>query len=435
MTTQAEYKEQYIDPMLSDLMELIAEIKTVRSNIPMSNFYLDTPDVQNIIMNGKRFLEITEFYDLLMQSNMTVTDAIIAFIDAHQQNLFLKKPLRPLVNFKRYLLSLEHGTKTIPDTSHIQLKNMISDQMRKIRENGTPYSKFFDYFSASQKAISEIKVEDTTLAGNSTPATTLESVELPATTFEGLNTEELATVIQNENITSTFLSPVTKSVVLEYRGAIYKTINYIKNSPFKKVLTNSEILIGTKPALSKAGLSYSGRRVIALYWSQDKITYFINKEGKSDTEDKDPFITLIHEFGHRYHSRFIKGGYYNFDFKDLYQEAIKSKEQCYIDQLPKIGDPLSNLRENWWTVRMSSDDYVLTNIFKNRYTYTNSTGDIKEFEKKDILKLITCPSQYGAKNVEEFFAEMFTLIILGKVKPNQKIIADKFMQLVNQESK
>ena len=34
----------------------------------------------------------------------------------------------------------------------------------------------------------------------------------------------------------------------------------------------------------------------------------------------------------------------------------------------------------------------------------------------------------------EFFAEMFTLIILGLVKPSQQAIADEFMQIVNQES-
>ena len=224
---------------------------------------------------------------------------------------------------------------------------------------------------------------------------------------------------------------------MQYRGALFKAINHIKNSPFKKVLANSEIIIGTRSALNSQGYSYSGSKAIALYWHRkDKISYPITKEGESiaGEEIASAYITLIHELGHRYHYRMMPRGYFNPYIMDLYEEAKRPKEQCYLDQLPKIGDSLSNLREDWWSVKKASDDYLLTSIFRNTYTYTNSKGDVKEIQKKDILKRITCPSQYGSKDHTEFFAEMFTLITLGLVKPSQKPVADKFMEIVNRES-
>ena len=115
MTTQAEYTEQYIVPMLEKLTQIISVIKETRSNIPMSFLHPNTPELERIIQDGEYFYKITQFYDLKINSNdpTTVTEVILQFIDTHQSKLLLKKPLPPLVNFKNFILSIEHGTTVI----------------------------------------------------------------------------------------------------------------------------------------------------------------------------------------------------------------------------------------------------------------------------------------------------------------------------------
>jgi hypothetical protein len=83
---------------------------------------------------------------------------------------------------------------------------------------------------------------------------------------------------------------------------------------------------------------------------------------------------------------------------------------------------------------MASKNYTLTSITNDIYTYTFGR-ESKTFTKAQILNLMNCPSTYGAKNHLEFFAEMVTLVTLGLVKPSQKVVVDKFLKIIKEESK
>jgi hypothetical protein len=137
----------------------------------------------------------------------------------------------------------------------------------------------------------------------------------------------------------------------------------------------------------------------------------------------------LHELGHKYHNSIVKKGFYNENIIQFYLQTISTCE------LPKIGDPLSDLREDWWNVKMSSEnDYYLTKIERDTYIYMNDMGNTKTFPKSKILDLIGCPSEYGKTTVLEWFAELCNLINLNKVKPSQKLIAEKFIQILEDET-
>jgi hypothetical protein len=217
--------------------------------------------------------------------------------------------------------------------------------------------------------------------------------------------------------------------ILEFKKQILLALSFIKKSPvpfFPKVLQlGGLICVGNGDDLPKQSKSENS---IAFYSSGDDTIYYKKEKAK-----RAPYISLIHEYGHKFHTKLIKDGYGNEKIKSLYEQAIQPNV-CQLSKMPKIGDPLSDLREDWWTVRMSaSDDFILNKIDGDNYIYTK--GRLKTILKKqDILKLIKCPSQYGAKNTMEFVAEMITLITLDLVKPSQQLIADKFMEIIEQES-
>jgi len=427
MITQEEYNSSYINPFLSKLQDLINKVKSRRKRIPMIEWYPDTPHLaEETDENGRDYFSVIEFYDLsldyvwgkpLMESP-TVSEAILKLIDEHQESLKLIKPSSQFLRFKKYILSLNH-----------QPVKTYSRDTETLRENGLPYSKFSSFFSNLKKALSEFKVQDTTL-GTGEP----EPQVVEEDSFEGMTSDELGVIIKNSLVSSEFVSNMTKENVLAYRVALFKAINLLNASPFKNVLKGATFLIGTRNALAKNGFKASGTAIASYWGNRDVVTYYTDRYGTSTKEDKETFATLIHELGHRYHRRFMLGGYGNNSIISLFKEAKKGKDQCYLDHLPKLGDPLNDLRNDWWTVRLGSDDYVLTEINRDSYVYTNSKGQTTEVEKKSILKRITCPSQYGAKNEMEFFAEMVTLIVLDKVKPNQRVVVNKFLQIVNQES-
>ena len=166
-----------------------------------------------------------------------------------------------------------------------------------------------------------------------------------------------------------FLSQITTPKVLALKSQLFFAIKKIERSAFKKVLTNSTVMVGNWSALNDEGLISS--EPFAYYPAKDILSYSLS--------DEPVYPSIIHEYGHRYHHKMIAGGFKNKALISLY----KSSQYCFKG-----------------------------NVFEN----------------------IPCPSEYGAKNHMEFFAEMFTLIILGLVKPSQQAIANEFMQIVNQES-
>ncbi len=235
-------------------------------------------------------------------------------------------------------------------------------------------------------------------------------------------------IIKLENVSLNILTNLTLNQVLEFKKALETSLEKLKNSPFKKAISNSILMIGTEDQSPDPRANNS----IAHYSYSDHIFYFVKSDG-SVYSDKKPYITIIHEFGHRYHKLFMKRGYDNAKIKKLYLEALEGTKSCYLKKIPQIGDPLSNLREDWWSVRTAFENYTLTSITNDYYTYTFGAKS-KTFTKAEILKLMNCPSKYSAKNEREFFAEMVTLITLGLVKPSQQVVVDKFLKIVNEDS-
>jgi len=282
------------------------------------------------------------------------------------------------------------------------------------------HSKFLNNFA---KEIEKIKITDTEIVENKM-------------TWEDALDQEITVVMQREpNLKIKIISPVSMEDLLDFKKNILKAIGAIKASPipnFDKAL-KGDLILGTEIDIKKqTGVTIPLDVFVGLYHRDtNNIMYFIDATIK---RNRDIYITLIHEFAHRYHHKHFKGGIENPKIITLFQQAVKNEEQCFLDQLPKIGDPLSNLRENWWSVKMSTDDeWILSKITDTKYIYRNSKGFIESFDKKDILLRTTCPSVYGTRNKAEFFAEMVTLITLGLVKPSQKLIADKLMEIINNE--
>ena len=201
---------------------------------------------------------------------------------------------------------------------------------------------------------------------------------------------------------------------------------------FNKALVG-EIIIGDKDFLKRNYSFSASEKALGAYNAQEKRIYYY--KDRSDPSEKLTLI-LIHELGHKFHNIVIKKGMDNQKIFDLY----KSKETTC--ELPQIGDSLSDLREDWWSVKMSSEnEFFLSEIVagqgfgaQDTYIYVNDIGEEKKFNKKQILKLINCPSEYGSESLEEWFAEMCVLITLNKVKPSQKLIADRFIQILEEET-
>jgi hypothetical protein len=311
-----------------------------------------------------------------------------------------------------------------------ELSSIISSYEREIKKR-SPYAKndkailikHSEFLNNFAREIEKIKITDT------------EIVENKMTWGEAVD-QEITIVMQREpNLKIKIISPVSMDDLLGFKKNILRAIGGIKASPISKFYkaVKGNLIVGTDRDIKEQTGIEAPSSVSALFdYKTDDIIYFMDIAPMQP--QRDIYSTLIHEFAHRFHHNHIKGGLRNPKIRTLYVQAFRSEEQCYLDQLPKIGDPLSNLRENWWSVKMASEEWILSEITDKSYIYKNYDGELKYLDKKDILRRITCPSQYGAKNEGEFFAEMCTLITLGLVKPSQKLIADKFMQIVEQES-
>jgi len=249
-----------------------------------------------------------------------------------------------------------------------------------------------------------------------------------------------AVKIKYNSLTLLFLSDLKFNDLILLKKYLYASLNLIENSPlhgFKNIILNKTLYFldtATFKLFTGETFKISGRWN-AFFENKSKRIYFIIDQDGSMRGVESAVTTIIHEFAHQFHNTKIKNGYFNTEFYDLYKMAT-SKTDCTLAQLPKIGDLLSELnydqsrRKWWWTVTSSNEDFVLTKIIKNEYIYEDGEGHKVVLDKSDLLKMIKCPSQYGSSDVYEFFAEMTTLITANKVKPNQRAIADKFLEIV-----
>lgn len=223
----------------------------------------------------------------------------------------------------------------------------------------------------------------------------------------------------------TFLT-INKNDLLEFKENLKLVTSLIKKSKipnFGKVLKDN-IYIANKENLKKFFLLEDLDNTSALYSKNlDDIFYVMPSKSSS-------IYDLVHEFGHKYHNTMIKDGMENETISSFYEKLHSST--C---ELPKIGDPLSNLREDWWNVKMATDEFYLSNIDGKNYIYKNEQGVEKVLSYEKIKELIICPSQYGSKSLEEWFAEMCALITLNKVKASMQKLADDFIQVLEREIK
>jgi hypothetical protein len=238
--------------------------------------------------------------------------------------------------------------------------------------------------------------------------------------------------LEVDGVSVVFLSVYSLVKKKEFLKEIKKAFEYIKASKvpnFKKTLNrNTPIYFGEESDLINSGHPYSEEG--AGYYSPNKNSIFINTTKKHEGIS----ITIVHEFAHALHHTGIVNGFRNDDIINLYKTATMDRDKCQLANLPKLGSPLANILAGgyWqWTVRKAYEDYYLKQIFEHYYIYKNKHNQEKVFTKQQILKMITCPSEYASKNEKEFFAEMATLITINAVKPSQKVVAYKFILLVN----
>jgi hypothetical protein len=249
-----------------------------------------------------------------------------------------------------------------------------------------------------------------------------------------------------DGINFTFMpykTPLSQSKKTKILRGIYTAIKLIEKvgHPLTKAIENMNskfFYIGTFEELAKRFPKAIPDTYSAFYETDEDVIGIAttsNGDFINTYIDNEPlFVSIVHELGHRLHN-FMRDNYNNQSILQLYKKAIRATDLCFKQQLPKIGDPFSNLREDWRTVRKNpADDYFLTDIQGTTYVYTNSKGKKLLVDKKVILMRITCPSEYGASNQYEFFAEMFTLIVLEMVKPSQQVVVNKFLDIVAKES-
>jgi len=238
--------------------------------------------------------------------------------------------------------------------------------------------------------------------------------------------------------TISFVKTPTKEEVVKFKNDLFKAIMKINNSKipsFSKALKNLDIVFGK---IAEAELDFpreekSNKNVVGTYFSyRDEILYYTGKFEK----EKNPYITIIHEIAHRFHHNNIKNGFDNKEILALYKKAT-SQVMCRLSQFPKIGDPLSDLNideTNMWDHRVLKKaglEFYLEEITENGiFIYRDSLGKEMKFTKAHLMKMLRCPSEYGATNEKEFFAEMCTLITLDIVKPNQEMIAKIFINII-----
>ena len=403
-------------------------------------------------------------------NQMIILDMLLRLVREHKEELKLKEELPSMDALENILKSLDTTRYSELDWEGLHSMN---ERIGFVTKGKIAKSSITRCLTQASKEILHIELESTTfeVIDSITDYAPLDiEIEASQKTLEELNA-----FCKAYNYEIEFVSNLSRKQELDFKRNLYIAVSLIEKSIFKKVVTYRKPIVtlmpyipqhlfgrsglgakqgpttvlgklkfigGTNIALRKnqkkitKGFSVEKKRpFLAIYdASKDHIEYAIYEEGTKLFRE-DNFVSLIHEFGHRYHTQLIRHGASNQEFHILYDRAIQGSDQDYLRQLPKIGDPFSDLRREWWGVRTNpASDYILTEIQGDVYCYTDSRGDTLLIDKKVLLQRITTPSTYGAKDYLEFFAEMFGLIVLGLVKPNQQTVANEFIHLVSSES-
>jgi hypothetical protein len=232
-----------------------------------------------------------------------------------------------------------------------------------------------------------------------------------------------------------FQSKGLLSQVLKFKSALNKAVAKIESSPipqFKKILDMTIDVITSKDYKKKFGKSPPAKAAAFYTTHYDTIKILL------DVQNDPNYIgaSIIHELAHRFHYLHIRNGANNKEIIDLFKIAT-NKRYCQYAKVPQVGDPITDLNINelskkWtWTNKMASlSDYFLKEKNNWVYLYENSAGDKIEITNSEMPHILKCPSQYGSQDAIEFFAEMMTLITINKVKPSQRMVADKFLEIV-----
>jgi hypothetical protein len=378
------------------------------------------------------------FYMRRLENGTTFRDSLLRLIEDHQADLQIKKPLPSLVELDSFLKSLDIAKHKVPihlvgQEPKALWNNTINDIVKGFKNSSTQAKTKIT--KCLKDAINEIKygvkaspIIEEIEASNKTYDDLLEIFHYPS---QGGN----IFIFMNDQIPTT-----KKTYFLRHAYIAVKLIEKAHPILANAITSMYEMtfFVGPRNVLDK----FAGEDINSDYgafYDLQKDAICIPTTLKGDYITRNPneqlFASIVHEFGHRLHFIFMKDRYRNRSIIQLYNQAMQATDRCFLEHLPKIGDPFSNLREEWHTVRKNpTDDYFLTDIQGTVYVYTNSKDEKMLVDKKVILMRITCPSEYGAKNEREFFAEMFSLIVLEMVKPSQQVVVNKFLDIVAKES-
>jgi hypothetical protein len=393
--------------------------------------------------NGKGFISffymkpiaISKFDYYHYPSSMTLRDLLTQLTREHKDDLKLKNYLPSMLELENFLDQLDtkrYAHSKDFDFDFDALNQFFSTKGLFVKNELTRL------LNQAKQKVDSISIQDT-IFGLEKKTELIESSRIEKKSGFQKKLEEMDALLDSYNVTIIFLFKATKHQSFDFKKQIYNAIKVLERTPFIKAVQDARFVFGTTLALRKKGGFLERYRAMASYVRdgalKDHILYSVDSDGDPKYKSYPIYATVIHELGHRYHHEFMIDGFDNQSIIQLYDQAMQPTNQCFLENLPKIGDPFSNLRKAWFLVRGNpASDYLLTNIHKNTYIYTNSNGQHILIDKSVILHRITCPSDYASKSANEFFAEMCVLIALDEVKPSQNLVSTKFLDIVARES-
>jgi len=250
---------------------------------------------------------------------------------------------------------------------------------------------------------------------------------------DDLTSKVTDTIIKLGNFKVIFTDKLTIEQLEDIQKAFTKAVKLIKQSPlkdFKKIL-RGRVFVGAVRTLRQRLISKGELNVSAFYESQKGyICYHMDSIQTTKLTVNQIVADLIHEFGHKFHNEELKGFMENPALIALYKST--KQEDCVKAGLPQIGDPLKDYLVDWSVKLSAKDDYKLFKVDGKKYLFRNSKGDIKTYDEEDLITTIVCPSEYGAQDVMEFFAEMCVAVTAGISRKPQQEIIKKFIKIVNE---
>jgi hypothetical protein len=378
---------------------------------------------------GIAFINLTPFYKKENYENLLVVESEIKFKETPKSIENLKRFLDILSREKEFVF---YNDTRLSDADFYKAYYLEMDEETYIKRTNDLYITLVKIMEDLINFIKGLEFKDTALyTGESDEYELYKKDMIQEMAQLGFNTE--------------IISPIQKATFTFIKNSFINALTFIKLSPLKKFFKycqNVDIVIGTEDEIKRD----SSKNVLAFYRkTEDKIYVYIDRIERIGRIEETLVEFLIHELAHRFHYLGLVDGFRNESIDALYLDSQYLTE-CFLSSLPKIGDSIRDINfkpssslfgDVLWKQRKDVKDlykdYILTRITKDEYTYTNK--DIAfVLDKKDILKFIRCPSEYGTKDEKEFFAEMCTLVTLGEQAPSQKIMVEKFIKIVNNES-